>query len=141
MQNELMPTCLIFYKDQTMQFMSFDSSIKTTVYRKFNEVANRITTEEITEVLYVGEMYLYSNNENILNLESSERIKHKHSESLVFFKASHDELTNSCYLFDTEKIDDMDYIVSVLHQKESMIKNLAFMNPVINEFKRLNLKK
>lgn len=141
MQNELMPTCLIFYKDQTMQFMSFDSSIKTTVYRKLNEIANRIETEGIVEVFYVGEMYLYSNNENILNLESSERIKHKHSESLIFFKASHDELTNCCYLFDSDKIDDMEYIVSILHQKESEIKSLAFMNPVINEFKRLNVKK
>ncbi|WES98255.1 hypothetical protein P2W68_01270 [Chryseobacterium arthrosphaerae] len=140
MQKTIMPTCFIVYNDEKMKFMSFDSSIKTTVYRKLNEIANRIETEGIIEVLYVGEMYLYSNNENILNLESSERIKHKHSESLVFFKASH-ELTTSCYLFDSDRIDDMEYIASVLHQKEPMIKNLAFMNPVINEFKRLNLKK
>ncbi|WP_027373241.1 MULTISPECIES: hypothetical protein [Chryseobacterium] len=141
MQKIIMPTCFIIYNDEKMKFISFDSSIKTTVYRKLDEIANRIETEGIIEVLYVGEMYLYSNNENILNLESRERIKHKHSESLVFFKASHDELTNSCYLFDSDKIDDMEYIVSVLHQKESEIKSLAFMNPVINEFKRLNAKK
>lgn len=138
MQKILMPTCFIVYNDEKMKFMSFDSSIKTTVYRKLNEIANLIETEGITEVLYVGELYLYSSNENILNLESNERIKYKHSESLVFFKASH-EMANSCYLFDSDKIDDMEYIVSVLHQKESEIQSLSFMNPVINEFQRLNL--
>lgn len=139
MQKSLMPTCLIIYKDEKMQFMSFESSIKTTIYRKLYEIANRIEVEGIIEVLYVGEMYQYSNRQNILNMESRERIKYKNSESLIFFKSSHD-LTNSSYSFDSAKVDDMEYVVSVLLDKDDTINNLAFMNPVVNEFQRLNLK-
>lgn len=139
MQQKLMPTCLIIYNDEKMKFMSFDSSIKTTVYRKMYEIANRVEEEGIIEVLYVGEMYLYSNNQQIINMESRDRIKYKESELLIFFKSSHDLSTDS-YSFDSEKIDDMKYIVSVLINKNDALKNLAFMKPIINEFKRLNFK-
>lgn len=136
MQKNLMPTCLIVYNDSTMQLISFDSSIKTTVYRKLYEIANRIEKEDIIDVMYVGEMYIYKNTKEILNLESRERIIYKNSESLIFFKSSHD-LTNCFYAFDSAMIDDMEYIVSVLSEKKDKFENLAFMNPIINEFKRL----
>lgn len=116
--------------------MSFDSSIKTTVYRKIYEIANRIEKEGIVDVQYVGEMYIYKNNKEILNLESRERIQYKNSESLIFFKSSYD-LINSSYAFDSAMVDDMEYIVSVLAKKKNEFKNIAFMNPVINEFRRL----
>ena len=137
MQNGLMPTCLVIYKDQTMQFMSFDSTIKTTTYRKLYEIANNIQKEDIIEVMYVGEMYLYLNNKSILNLESRDRIKYKSSELLVFYKSSND-LNNCSFSFNSAKIGDMEYIVSVLNKKDNTFDNLAFMKPVINEFKRLN---
>lgn len=140
MQKKLMPTCLIVYNDEKMQFISFDSSIKTTIYRKMYEIANRIEVEGIIKVLYVGEMYIYPNNQKILNMERRERIKYKNSESLIFFKSSHD-LSTSSYSFDSDKINDMEYIVSVLMKKDNAFNNLAFMNPIINEFIRLNLKK
>lgn len=136
MQKNLMPTCFIVYNDNTMQFISFDSSIKTTVYRKLYEIANRIEKEGIIDVMYVGEMYIYENNKEILNLESRERIQYKNSEALMFCKSSYD-LINSSYAFDSNMLDDMGYIVSVLANKKNEFKSLAFMNPVINEFKRL----
>ncbi|WP_262245862.1 hypothetical protein [Parapedobacter soli] len=139
MQKRLMPTCFIVYNDQKMQFVSFDSSIKTTIYRKLYEIANRIEPDGIIDVLYVGEMYNYVNTKQILELESRERIKYKNSESLVFFKSSRD-LTITSYSFDSNKVNDMKYIASTLLRKDNSFNNLAFMKPVINEFKRLNKK-
>jgi len=138
-QKCLMPTCLIIYNDQKMQFMSFESSIKTTIYRKLYEIANRIEAEGIVEIMYVGEMYQYAKKENILNLESRERIRYMSSESLVFFKSSYD-LNTSSYSFNSAKVDDVEYVASVLVKKDNAYNNLAFMKPIINEFNRLNLK-
>lgn len=136
-QRVIMPTCFITFNDQTMQFMSFESSIKTTVYRKLNEIANRIETEGIVGVYYVGEMYNYQNVEQILNLESRERVKYKSSESLMFFECKLDGTLRS-YSFESEKIDDDIYIASILRENDKKHNNIAFMNPVINEFKRIN---
>lgn len=140
MQKQLMPTCLIVYNDEKMQIMSFESTIKTTTYRKLYEIANQIETEDIKEVLYVGEMYRYPNTEHILNLESWERIKYMNSESLIFFKSGQDLVTKS-YSFDSDKVNDPKYVAFILVGQNDTINNLAFMNPVVNEFKRLSLKK
>lgn len=136
MQKKLMPTCLIIDKDKKMQFMSFESSIKTTTYRKLYEIANLIETKGIVEVFYVGEMYNYPNSEQLINLESRERIPYMQSESLVFFRSAQDLLVKS-YSFDSAKVDDMEYVASVLTAKANEVSNLAFMSPVINEFQRL----
>lgn len=140
LQKQLMPTCLIVYNDEKMKFISFESTIKTTTYRKLYEIANQIETENIKEVYYVGEMYVYPNNEDILNLESSERINYKSSESLIFFKSSQDLVTKS-YSFDSDKVYDPKYVGFILGGSQNTINNLAFMMPVINEFKKLKAKK
>lgn len=124
-----------------MQFKSFESSIKTTIYRKLYEIANRIEAEGIIEVMYVGEMYQYPNTEEILNMESRERINYLSSESLVFFKSSHDLSISSSYGFNSARVDDMEYVSSVLLGKNNAYSSLAFMKPVINEFNRLSFEK
>lgn len=139
-QRRIMPTFFALFSDQTMQFMSFDSSIKTTVYRKLYEVANRIEKEEIVDVMYVGEMYGYADRQQIINMEARERIEHATSELLVFFKTDQ-ELNTRSYAFDTAHIDDMEYIISVLDGADNQMNKLAFMIPVINEFERLHQKR
>src|SRR5690606_22921725 len=139
-QRRIMPTFFTLFSDQTMQFMSFDSSIKTTVYRKLYEVANRIEKEEIVDVMYVGEMYGYANRQRIINMEARKRIEHATSELLVFFKTDQ-ELNTRSYAFDTAHIDDMEYIISVLYGADNQMNKLAFMIPVINEFERLHQKR
>jgi len=140
MQKRLMPTCLIVYNDEKMEFRSFDSSIKTTTYRKLFEIAHQIEAEDMKEVFYVGEMYHYPNTEHILSLESRERIKYMNAESLIFFKSGQDLVTKS-YSFDSSRVNDPIYVASILVNQNEAVNNLAFMNPVVNEFKRLDLKK
>jgi len=139
-QRHIMPTFFVIFSDQTMQFTSFDSSIKTTVYRKLYEIANRIENEEIVDVMYVGEMYRYADIQQIIDMEARERIEHATSELLVFFNTDQ-ELNTRSYAFDTAHIDDMQYIISVLDGADNQMDKLAFMIPAINEFKRLNQKR
>lgn len=139
MQEKLMPTCFIVYADQTMRMTSFESSIKTTTYRKFHEIAEEIEPGGIVQVLYVGEMYNYKNFQEITNLESRERIKHSNYESLVFFMLSKD-LSFKSYSFDSDKIQDMEYITQTLVKDTNSIKNLGFFNSIEYAFRGLRCK-
>jgi len=135
MQNTLMPTCMIVYGDNTFELNSFESSIKTTVYRKFNEIAKRIEKDNIVNILFVTEMYIY-NIEDVKNLDSQERIKHAKSEVLAFYMIN-DQLLIKSHRYDTEKVSDSKYIASVMLGNSIAQELPAFMNSVRLEFSRL----
>ncbi|PKP33280.1 MAG: hypothetical protein CVT99_02170 [Bacteroidetes bacterium HGW-Bacteroidetes-16] len=135
MQNRLMPTCMIVYSDNTFQFNSFESSIKTTVYRKFNEIAKRIEKDDIVNILFVTEMYTY-NVSDIKNLDSQERVKHAKNEILSFYMIDN-QLSIKSHIYETKKVNDFKYIASVMHAKSNEQEIPTFMNPVKLEFDRL----
>jgi hypothetical protein len=137
MQKTLMPTCLIVYNDNTFELLSFGFSIKTTIYRKFNEIAKRIKADGITHVLFVTEMYVYDPKH--LNKDSRERIKHATHEILAFYMIDQ-ELAMKSRAYDPSKVDDFKYIASVMFAKPEKPELPYFMNPVIQEFDRLKSK-
>ena len=135
MQNRLMPTCMVVYRDNTFELNSFESSIKTTVYRKFNEIAKRIEKDDIVNILFVTEMYTYNVND-IKNLDSQERVKHAKNEILSFFMIDN-QLSIKSHRYDTKKVNDFKYIASIMHANSIEQEVPAFMNPVKLEFDRL----
>ena len=135
MQKSLLPTCLISYSDDTFELMSFGFSIKTTLYRKFNEIARRIETDEIVSILFVTEMYTYVMRD-IANLDSRKRVDHAQSEVLAFYMVDN-QLTIKNNEYDTLQIDDFEYIASIMSTKTSKQKIPNFMNVVFQEFTRL----
>lgn len=135
MQNRLMHTCMIVYSDNTFELNSFESSIKTTVYRKFNEIAKRIEVEEIINILFVTEMYVY-NAKDVKDLNSQEKVEHATNEVLSFFMIDK-QLSIKSRSYDTKRINDWDYIVSIQHKKLIDQEPPAFMNPAKLEFERL----
>ncbi|WP_276347921.1 hypothetical protein [Daejeonella sp. JGW-45] len=137
-QKTLLPTCLIVYSNDTFELNSFGFSIKTTVYRKFNEIAKRIESDNIISVLFVTEMYTY-NIQDIKNLDSRERVKHAKNEILAFYMIDN-QLGMKSHGFDTKLIDDFKYIASVMFAEPSEPELPRFMNPVIKEFARLRAK-
>lgn len=141
MQKDLMPTFMIIYEDETYEFISFVSSIKTTVYRKINEIAKRIENDKIKSIFYVAEMIHYSteNNDykNIIMTNSKERIKYKTSEFLCFFMVDNDLQCNS-YYFDSDKIEDMKYISTTLKNNKATLPR--FFSPIRKEFERIKEK-
>lgn len=139
-QKKIMPTFLILRGDGVLSMLMYDASIKTTTYRKINEIAAEIRAgANIAAVFYVGEM-IYYNDINLLNLDYRHRTKHMHSELLSF-----DLIT---------KNDSAQYLVS----KEAIIENSkdclfptltkvktkdgsSFMHPIINAFLEVQKKK
>ena len=135
MQKSLLPTCLILYEDETFQLLSFGFSIKTTVYRKFNEIANRIDTDKIVSVLFVTEMYIYDKSD-IINLNSYEKVKHSKKEILAFYVIDNN-LEIRSHWYDVLKIDDFEYIFPIMLGKTNNTNLPGFMNPIIKEFTRI----
>jgi hypothetical protein len=135
MQKKLMPTCMIIFSDNTFELNSFESSIKTTVYRKFNEIAKRIEQDNIINILFVTEIYTYNTNE-IENLDSRERIKYAKSELLTFFTIDN-QLSINSRSYNTDKINDFEYIASIMARSSNEQILPAFMNPLKLEFIRL----
>ncbi|NAS12242.1 hypothetical protein [Poritiphilus flavus] len=135
MQKTLLPTCLILYSDDTFELITFGFSIKTTVYRKFNEISKRIEADKIVSVLFVTEMYIYDIG-NINNLDSRERVEHANSEILAFYMIDKD-LAIKSRSYDTRQIDDFEYIASIIRTKSNEQELPRFMNPILHEFTRL----
>lgn len=135
MQNRLMPTCMIVYSDNTFELNSFESSIKTTVYRKFNEIAKRIEKDNIVNILFVTEMYTYNVND-VKNLDSKERIKHAKNEILSFYMINN-QLSIKSHRYETKKVNDFKYIASIMLANSIEQELPAFMNPIRLEFTRL----
>ncbi|MNK86796.1 hypothetical protein D3C87_1067160 [compost metagenome] len=140
MGKSLLPTYLILYSDDTFELVTFGFSIKTTVYRKFNEIARRIEADKIVNVLFVTEMYIYDLDE-VSKLDSRERIEHAKNEILAFYMIDK-HLAIKSHSYDTKQIDDFKYISSIMFSKSSERVLPRYMNPVMQEFIRLktNLK-
>lgn len=136
MQKKLLPTCMILYGDDTFELVTFGFSIKTTLYRKFNEIADRIESDKIVSILFVTEMYIYEK-DKIENLDSRERIRHAESEILAFYMIDK-YLAVRTHGYDTIQIDDFKYIATIMFAESSGNELPAFMDPVAQEFGRLN---
>lgn len=79
-----MPTFLILNEDGILSMIMYDASIKTTTYRKINEIALEIKTgANIVAVFHVGEMIYYKDSK-LFNLDYRYRVKYAHSELLSF---------------------------------------------------------
>lgn len=136
MQNVLMPTSMLVFNDKTFNMLSFDSSIKTTIFRKLNEIATRIENEDIDCFFYVTQMLRNGENFEVLNFDefSSGSINHE-DEVLAFFIVNKDAEVRS-YFFDAMKCDDANYVASILLQEPNMSLLENFINPIIDAFKK-----
>ncbi|MDQ1140107.1 hypothetical protein [Pedobacter agri] len=139
MQKLLMPTCIIFYNDDTFRMKSFDGSIKTTIYRKMNEIANTIEKDGINKIFFVNEMYTYPSN-YILTMDSIDRIKHADGAVLCFYMIDKD-LSSYFYSFDTNRLEEGKYLASVFTTRSEMPnKNYGILNSIMKEFEKLKQK-
>ncbi len=135
--SNLMPTLMIVYNDGTFELDSFHSDIKTTMYRKINEVADKIGDANVKEVYWMQTYiaYLPFDSESIVPSKDREKLAEK--EFLVFMKVDN-TLNEEEIVFDREHIHCMNYTI---HQfKHSERKRLNFgknnMMPVLKAFKK-----
>lgn len=135
-QPDVMPTIMIVYDDDTYTLDSFNGSIKTTIYRKINEVADRIKRENIKEIFWVN-TYLYCDyNKKSSHLTSAERAQNFKSEYLTFM-AVDCKLKETEYIFDTKYIHDPRYVSLLLRtgKQDKLNFGINNMQPIIRAFK------
>jgi hypothetical protein len=139
-EKNIMPTFMIIYKDNTFKMKSYSFSLRTTLYRKINDIVNVIRKENVKSVYFVDENYYYNLGRDMTltdftRIPYSERIQYSKKTLLSFFMIS-SNLNKTSYFFDEAKIDDKKYINDVIKKKPKWeIGKSSFLNPIINAFK------
>lgn len=140
---KILTTFFIFYKDDTVKVKSFQSSIRTTIYRIINNIASEIKHEYVKGIYFVGEMYVYQEMdfdgfmEKIDDYSCSyqDRVdKMSPKTNLAFYRIMEDGSMSVCFL-DPLKIEDPQYIKKSIKEGESWNMKTSFLNPLKRAFK------
>jgi hypothetical protein len=132
-QKKIMPTLLTLTNDGILYMVMYDSSVKTTTYRKINEIASDIKSgADIIAVFHVGEM-IYYNNPELLNLDYRYRMMDAHAEMLSFNKVTKE--SEEQYLISSEAIMDnaKDCVFPTLTRVETD-DTFSFVYPIVEAF-------
>ena len=106
---DIFPAILIAFRDGSFDLEAFQSSMKTTVYRKLFETAQIVKNEDVFEVCYMNIYLVASLNEERMHMTSKERQKLATSEIMAC--ASIDcNLNEKEYVFDGEKLKEAEYV-------------------------------
>lgn len=108
----LMPVICVVYGNNTCRIIPFDSSIRTTTYRKINEIASRVISDDIKYVTLIYEAYKYKNL-RYHKLPYYKRREYNNGE-LVIVQQIGDGFVPRILMFDTNKICDPKYVDDVL---------------------------
>lgn len=109
---DIMPLLMVIYDDQTYDLDVFAADTKTTMYRKVNEIAQKINDNDISEVCFLS-LYTSVKFNKRTPKTSFKRIKKAKTEFLV--SASINKLLiEKEYIFERSRLDNMDYIVHVM---------------------------
>lgn len=135
----IMPTFFVKYADDTIAIVSFDATLRTTFYRKINEIALKVKNEEIEAVYYVTEFVTYgsiSNKEEfetLIRLPYIERRMKSQSSILTFYQVSKDGV--KCILAKREQINDLLTQQGVTQfKKEYDMSYCFFLTPLLTAF-------
>ena len=133
---DLMPTIMTVYDDETYDMETFHADIKTTIYRKLNETAEKIMKGNVKEVYFMNPYVFVKYEDNLLDLTSKERLMKGSNEYLAFMKVDCD-LNETEYVFDGEYIAQMEYVAKQMRygKKDKLDFGAVNMFPIIEAFK------
>ena len=136
-ETEIFPAIMVVYGDGTYDLDAFLSTLKTTTYRKINEVANQILSGNVIEVCY---MCMYSNipfSQEAMAMTSGERLEMSTSDIMVCASID-DRLNEKEYVFDGKSMTEPDYVACVIKNGQSNSLNLSRNNlfPIWYAFKQ-----
>ena len=131
---DLMPTFMIVYGDDTFEMKSFNGSLKTTMYRKINDLAHHVLIEDIRAVFFMMTYISYPIQDKYLKMTSKERLALDNEDILVFMEVEAG-LRMREYCFSQEDIDDMNSVASILARNDAPL-NVGFNNlgPIVDAF-------
>lgn len=135
MQKKLMPTIMTLKEDGTVALVSYDASIKTTTYRKINEIAEDIINgAPITAVFHVGEMVLY-NDPEAYNQDYSYRSQGEHIDLLSFNMVTKEGMASYCICSEALLEGKKDCLFPTLTKVDTAV-SVSFMNPLVEAFEK-----
>ena len=134
--SDLMPTIMTVYQDGAYELDTFHADIKTTIYRKINETAEKILYNEVKEVFVMITYVFVDYEESLMGLTSKERLAKGTHEYLAFMKVDW-ELNEEEYIFDGEYIRQREYIVHQMKYEKQCKLNAGAVNmiPIVEAFK------
>ncbi len=139
---DLMPTLMTIYQDNTFTLDSFNADIKTTLYRKINQTASLILSDNIKAVYlmvtYSSIPYDENQLENYLNMTSKERLSLGCEDYLTFLSIDCN-LQETEYSFRGSQLKDNAYIFRQITQGKQNKFNLGKINmmPIIEAFQKM----
>lgn len=132
---DIMSAFMLVYEDETYEIDTFQADIKTTVYRKINEVANTIKVQNVREVCFVCLYSVLPLSQNVPYI-SKERVNVSSSDILVCSSVD-SQLNEKEYVFDGKAMEHPGYVA--LTMKNGMKRSLEFsrvnMFPIWRAFK------
>lgn len=132
-QMMIAPTFLILKEDGSISILIYDATVKTTTYRKINEIALDIKANaNIVAVFHVCTMLCY-NNLDVLNIDYINRGSEKHTEELSFSIVTRDSFEQYFINCDTI-IKNLEDCLSSTLIKIDMRDAITSMRPISDAF-------
>ncbi len=137
----LLSSFFIEYGDGTYQTISFTASLRTTMYRYMNRVAELIRSNDIVNVYFVAEMigYVARNDKEvnrILQMNYREREAFREITQLAFFKISSSGSISQVMIDADDLIDRLSISAALGSRKNSMeVSNPIMLTPIVRSFK------
>lgn len=132
---KLMPTIMTLKEDGTVALVSYDASIKTTTYRKINEIAEKIRNgAPIVAVFHVSEMVLY-NDPEAYNQDYSYRSQGEHIDLLSFNMVTKKGTASYCICSEALLEGKKDCLFPTLTKVDTAV-SVSFMNPLVEAFEK-----
>ena len=133
---DIMPATIVVYGDGTYDLDAFHADMKTTIYRKLNEIAERIEGEDITEVCFMN-MYSCISKSDKIPTTSKERLKLATHDILAFMKVDSD-LNEAEYTFDSRHYNQIEYVACNIKncRKDQLEVGRLNMMPIVSAFRK-----
>ena len=136
MQKKLMPTIMTLKNDGTVAIVSYDASIKTTTYRKINEIAREIRNgAPIVAVFHVCEMLLY-NDPEAYNQDYAYRSQGEHTDLLSFNMVTKEGAANYC-ISSEALLDRKENCLFPTLTKVDTAVSVSFLNLLVEAFENV----
>jgi len=133
--HDIMPVFMIVYKDHTYRTIPFTATIKTTFYRKVQEIIELPDFADIVAVFFCGEYYIYELEQiNEINQKPYSERKSKAKNEFLYFSMLLKRGGEMTIYADESKIDDMEYIAEIINEadweKENDTYFFDWLNPI-----------
>ena len=134
---DLMPTFMLVYQDKTFQLITFHADIKTTFYRKINEIAEIVMSDDVLEVFYMMTYVMCDYSEENIVKSSKERLSLGKEEFLTFMKVD-SNLNEEEYVFDEAILRDHEKLANRLLKGSNKKLNMGADNmmPIVSAFRK-----